>query len=298
MGSVLFWRERSQTVGTARARRCRRRHERVVGGPARAQPPIRSRPRRRRLPSSASARRSRSSACRCCTAAVVAAVLVAGLAGGVRRSRRLHHRHGAHTPLRRHSLGGADRHSRKSGRRLGSGRGARLPADLAVAAARGRHSPGGFGGGGFRRRVRWRRSPAPARSPAADSVAAVSASRVAPAAAASAADRSSTRARRARRSSSCSRPTPATTAGLVPQSTLTQRPDTSLRPTIPIMAIGGFNGTDPAPTLAQFEQYVAQGRIHYFLGSGGGFGGGGSGDSRARSRSGSSSTSPRRGSTV
>ncbi len=42
----------------------------------------------------------------------------------------------------------------------------------------------------------------------------------------------------------------------------------------PIMAIGGFNGTDPAPTLAQFEQYVAQSRIHYFLGSGGGFGGG------------------------
>jgi 4-amino-4-deoxy-L-arabinose transferase-like glycosyltransferase len=45
----------------------------------------------------------------------------------------------------------------------------------------------------------------------------------------------------------------------------------------PIMAIGGFNGTDPAPTLAQFEQYVAEGRIHYFLGSGG-FGGGGSSD--------------------
>ncbi|MFZ0130246.1 MAG: glycosyltransferase family 39 protein [Candidatus Dormiibacterota bacterium] len=42
----------------------------------------------------------------------------------------------------------------------------------------------------------------------------------------------------------------------------------------PIMAIGGFNGTDPAPTLAQFEQYVAQGRIHYFLGSGGGLGSG------------------------
>jgi 4-amino-4-deoxy-L-arabinose transferase-like glycosyltransferase len=38
----------------------------------------------------------------------------------------------------------------------------------------------------------------------------------------------------------------------------------------PIMAIGGFNGTDPAPSLAQFEHYVAQGRIHYFLGSGGG----------------------------
>ena len=40
----------------------------------------------------------------------------------------------------------------------------------------------------------------------------------------------------------------------------------------PIMAIGGFNGTDPAPSLTQFEQYVAQGRIHYFLGSGGGLG--------------------------
>jgi 4-amino-4-deoxy-L-arabinose transferase-like glycosyltransferase len=42
----------------------------------------------------------------------------------------------------------------------------------------------------------------------------------------------------------------------------------------PVMAIGGFNGTDPAPTLAQFEQYVAQGRIHYFIGGGRGFGGG------------------------
>lgn len=40
------------------------------------------------------------------------------------------------------------------------------------------------------------------------------------------------------------------------------------------MAIGGFNGTDPAPTLAQFEQYVAQGRIHYVLASGGRPGGG------------------------
>jgi 4-amino-4-deoxy-L-arabinose transferase-like glycosyltransferase len=36
----------------------------------------------------------------------------------------------------------------------------------------------------------------------------------------------------------------------------------------PVMAIGGFNGSDPAPTLAQFQQYVAGGRIHYFLGGG------------------------------
>ncbi|MDX3265643.1 glycosyltransferase family 39 protein [Streptomyces sp. MI02-2A] len=40
-----------------------------------------------------------------------------------------------------------------------------------------------------------------------------------------------------------------------------------------VMAIGGFNGSDPAPTLAQFQKYVAQGRIHYFI-AGGGFGGG------------------------
>jgi 4-amino-4-deoxy-L-arabinose transferase-like glycosyltransferase len=43
----------------------------------------------------------------------------------------------------------------------------------------------------------------------------------------------------------------------------------------PVMAIGGFNGTDPAPTLAQFEKYVAEGRIHYYIGGGGGLGGGG-----------------------
>ena len=52
----------------------------------------------------------------------------------------------------------------------------------------------------------------------------------------------------------------------------------------PVMAIGGFNGTDPAPTLVQFEKYVAEGKIHYYIASGGGgfggFGGGagGSGD--------------------
>ncbi|AJF66270.1 glycosyltransferase family 39 protein [Streptomyces vietnamensis] len=44
----------------------------------------------------------------------------------------------------------------------------------------------------------------------------------------------------------------------------------------PVMAIGGFNGSDPSPTLAQFKQYVAEGRIHYFIASGGGFGGGNS----------------------
>ncbi|MFD8253152.1 glycosyltransferase family 39 protein [Streptomyces werraensis] len=42
----------------------------------------------------------------------------------------------------------------------------------------------------------------------------------------------------------------------------------------PVMAIGGFNGTDPSPTLAQFQRYVKDGRIHWFV-SGGGTGGGG-----------------------
>ncbi|MFF4590977.1 glycosyltransferase family 39 protein [Streptomyces sp. NPDC001388] len=49
----------------------------------------------------------------------------------------------------------------------------------------------------------------------------------------------------------------------------------------PVMAIGGFNGTDPSPTLAQFKKYVAEGKIHYFIssGTGGGMGGSSSGTS-------------------
>jgi hypothetical protein len=46
------------------------------------------------------------------------------------------------------------------------------------------------------------------------------------------------------------------------------------------MPIGGFNGSDPSPTLAQFEKYVANGQIHYFIASGGaGRGPGGNGSS-------------------
>ena len=37
----------------------------------------------------------------------------------------------------------------------------------------------------------------------------------------------------------------------------------------PVMPIGGFNGSDPSPTLEQFQQYVAAGRIHYFIGGAG-----------------------------
>lgn len=43
----------------------------------------------------------------------------------------------------------------------------------------------------------------------------------------------------------------------------------------PVMPIGGFNGSDPSPTVEQFQQYVEDGRIHYFIpgGMGGGRGG-------------------------
>ena len=42
---------------------------------------------------------------------------------------------------------------------------------------------------------------------------------------------------------------------------------------VPVMAIGGFTGSDPAPSLAEFKKLVAEHEIHYFIG--GGFGGGG-----------------------
>ncbi|MEO3937573.1 hypothetical protein V3N99_12555 [Dermatophilaceae bacterium Soc4.6] len=47
---------------------------------------------------------------------------------------------------------------------------------------------------------------------------------------------------------------------------------------LPVMPIGGFNGSDPSPTLAQFQRDVADGKIHYFL-AGGGMGGASTGGS-------------------
>jgi 4-amino-4-deoxy-L-arabinose transferase-like glycosyltransferase len=51
----------------------------------------------------------------------------------------------------------------------------------------------------------------------------------------------------------------------------------------PVMAVGGFNGTDPSPTLEQFQSDVAAGRIRYFVRGRmmfGGFGGHDNGGSR------------------
>lgn len=41
----------------------------------------------------------------------------------------------------------------------------------------------------------------------------------------------------------------------------------------PVMAIGGYNGTDPFPTVEAFRKMVADGKIHYFIGSTAGVGG-------------------------
>jgi len=35
---------------------------------------------------------------------------------------------------------------------------------------------------------------------------------------------------------------------------------------LPVMTLGGFNRSDPTPTLQQFEQYVSAGKIHYYIG--------------------------------
>ena len=45
-----------------------------------------------------------------------------------------------------------------------------------------------------------------------------------------------------------------------------------------VIALGGWNGGDNSPTLAQFQAYVAKGEIHYYI-AGGGMGGGGMGGS-------------------
>jgi 4-amino-4-deoxy-L-arabinose transferase-like glycosyltransferase len=51
----------------------------------------------------------------------------------------------------------------------------------------------------------------------------------------------------------------------------------------PVMPIGGFNGSDPSPSLVQFQEYVTEGKIHFFLGGGNGLGGNQMGGSQAAS---------------
>jgi len=53
----------------------------------------------------------------------------------------------------------------------------------------------------------------------------------------------------------------------------------------PVMSLGGFNGSDPYPTLAKFKALVLTGRVHYFIASG--LGGGGSSANNSMSAIGS-----------
>ena len=38
---------------------------------------------------------------------------------------------------------------------------------------------------------------------------------------------------------------------------------------LPVMAIGGFNGSDPAPTLDEFKSFVEEGLVRYYISSNG-----------------------------
>jgi 4-amino-4-deoxy-L-arabinose transferase-like glycosyltransferase len=50
-----------------------------------------------------------------------------------------------------------------------------------------------------------------------------------------------------------------------------------------VIALGGWNGGDPSPTLAQFQSSVRAGQIHYYISGGGMGGGGGAGGSSGAS---------------
>ncbi|MBF6466977.1 glycosyltransferase family 39 protein [Nocardia beijingensis] len=54
-----------------------------------------------------------------------------------------------------------------------------------------------------------------------------------------------------------------------------------LRTGTSVIAIGGFSGGDDAPTLAQFQQYVADGQVHYFIAQGQGMRPGSDGEKSA-----------------
>jgi 4-amino-4-deoxy-L-arabinose transferase-like glycosyltransferase len=50
---------------------------------------------------------------------------------------------------------------------------------------------------------------------------------------------------------------------------------------LPVMSIGGFNGTDPWPALTEFKLLVSEHKIHYFVGANSDSFGGGTGDAAA-----------------
>ncbi|MFD3538084.1 glycosyltransferase family 39 protein [Streptomyces sp. NPDC058662] len=54
----------------------------------------------------------------------------------------------------------------------------------------------------------------------------------------------------------------------------------------PVMPVGGFNGSDPSPTLERFKEYVEAGEIHWFIAQGGGSAGGAEAGTRGGGRPG------------
>jgi len=46
---------------------------------------------------------------------------------------------------------------------------------------------------------------------------------------------------------------------------------------LPVMAMGGFTGSDPAPSLDQLKSYISSGKLRFVMSGGGGFGGFGGG---------------------
>lgn len=52
---------------------------------------------------------------------------------------------------------------------------------------------------------------------------------------------------------------------------------------LPVMSLGGFNGSDPYPALEEFQAFVYAGEVHYFIAGGEGMGGGGNGGGESSS---------------
>jgi hypothetical protein len=52
---------------------------------------------------------------------------------------------------------------------------------------------------------------------------------------------------------------------------------------LPVMAMGGFTGSDPTPTLEELKRYIASGQLRFILVNSGGGGGGGFGGTTDRS---------------
>ena len=156
------------------------------------------------------------------------------------------------------SAGPSGRWARRSGRRPGGGRRRRAAAGGRPQVQRAGHRRPAGGARRRARRVAARRRRDGGRRMGGGR-----------AGAASAACSAAARRRRPRRSLRSCSATRATSPGPRRPSARTPPRATSSRRELPVMAVGGFNGTDPSPTLAQFQELVAAKKIHWFVGGAG-----------------------------